>query len=382
MSFHVPFHQVTRVGSELDHLREALAGVRFSGEGVYCEKVQNWLKEYFQAPLVVLTPSCTAALEMACMLLDLQPGDEVILPSFTFTSTALAVVSRRAVPVFVDIRPDDLCLDPELLSGALTSKTKAILPVHYAGISADMSAIGKFAQHHGLYVLEDAAQAMFSKAAGGPVGKQGDLSAFSFHDTKNISCGEGGALVVNQMAFTERAHFLRDKGTNRRKFLHGEVDRYTWVDEGSSFLLSEFQAAVLWAQLQAGQKVTETRVSLWRRYLEGLGGVDARGLFQLPKVHLGKAGNGHLFYILMKSPAHRDSLRNFLFSRGVTALSHYEPLHNAPAGKKFGRAGSNLNVTEQVASTLLRLPLFSSLSEEAVDGVVNLISEWARQNAP
>jgi dTDP-4-amino-4,6-dideoxygalactose transaminase len=372
----IPYHVPTAIGDELSHLEAALKGPRLSGEGQYCDKAKKYLEHYFGAKLVVMTPSCTDALEMAMILSDIRPGEEVILPSFTFSSTAAAVVLRGAVPVFVDVEEHTMNIKIESVKEALTPQTRALLPVHYAGVSADMKSLKDLARTNNLLIIEDAAQAMGSYYENTPVGTMGDLAAFSFHDTKNLTCGEGGALVVNKAEFTQRAEFIRDKGTNRRQFINGVVDKYTWVDEGSSFLMSELQAAYLWSQLQNCKAVTQTRRAIWQRYHQGLSHLQAKGVLKLPKYTADNLGNGHLFYFILNSIEDRLALQKHLLEKQITAIPHYQPLHLSPAGKKFGRIGSNMRTTESVAPCLVRLPLYTSLTKDDQDRVIDDVTRF------
>ncbi len=370
MKYKIPFNRPFIVGRELDYITDAVAKGRLSGDGEYTHRCQEWLEANLGCAKALLTHSCTGALEMAALLCGIAPGDEVIMPSFTFVSTANAFALRGAVPVFVDIRPDTLCLDESALKTALTSNTKAVVPVHYAGNAPDMEALLTFAATHDLRVIEDAAQALLCSDQDRYLGTLGQLGAVSFHETKNIICGEGGALLINDPRMVEKAEIIWEKGTNRKKFFRGEVDKYTWVDLGSSFLPSELTAAFLWAQLEAAQQINTTRKQLWDRYREKLQPLAQKGFIELPRK---SSPNGHLFYILTNSLAARTDLINHLKGLGILAVFHYMPLHQSPAGGKFGRVSGSLPVTEDISSRLLRLPLYYEMSLRDVDQVVGQI---------
>ncbi len=370
MKYKIPFNRPFIVGRELDYITDAVAKGRLSGDGEYTHRCQEWLEANLGCAKALLTHSCTGALEMAALLCGIAPGDEVIMPSFTFVSTANAFALRGAVPVFVDIRPDTLCLDESALKTALTSNTKAVVPVHYAGNAPDMEALLTFATTHDLRVIEDAAQALLCSDQDRYLGTLGQLGAVSFHETKNIICGEGGALLINDPRMVEKAEIIWEKGTNRKKFFRGEVDKYTWVDLGSSFLPSELTAAFLWAQLEAAQQINTTRKQLWDRYREKLQPLAQKGFIELPRK---SSPNGHLFYILTNSLAARTDLINYLKGLGILAVFHYMPLHLSPAGRKFGRPSGSLPVTEDISSRLLRLPLYYEMSLRDVDQVVGQI---------
>lgn len=375
----VPFHKPTLTGREADYLMAVLESSRFSGDGDFNHKVQNLLKNHFDSPFVALTPSCTSALEMAAVICALRQGDEVIMPSYTFTSTANSVALMGAVPVFVDIRPDTLNIDEQKIEEAITPRTKMILPVHYAGVSAEMTAIMDIAKRHGLVVVEDAAQAIFANYKGRPVGCLGDLSAFSFHDTKNLGCGEGGALVVNNAKFKEKAEMVRDKGTNRSKFIRGEVDKYSWQTLGSSYLMSEMQAAFLLAQIEKGQELTQKRLAAWNLYHEGLADLEGRGYCVRPKIPSSCEHNGHIYHILLPDEQTREGLREHLKSQGIVSTTHFVPLHSSPAGSRYGK--KTLPSTDRAARTILRLPMFSSLSNCEVEFVVDEIDNFFTRSA-
>jgi len=324
---------------------------------------------------VFLTHSCTAALEMAALLLELKAGDEVIMPSFTFPSTANPFVLRGATPVFVDIKPDTLNIDERLIEKAITPRTRAICVIHYAGIAADMDAIGRISSKYGLHVVEDAAQALFASYHGKLLGTFGTFAAFSFHETKNIIAGEAGALIVNDKSFVPRSEIIWDKGTNRRDFLSGRVSKYSWTDVGSSFLPNELTATFLFEQLKCGQQITARRRALWFRYQEGFAGLEEAGYARRPTIPDGCEGNGHTYFLVLPERADREGVLNELGRRGIEAAFHYVPLHDSPAGRKFARCGSTMRTTELIATRLLRLPLHPGLTDEDVDYVVKQLQE-------
>lgn len=358
-------------GRELEYVDSCLRQQTISGDGPFTRKCHALLESHFGAP-VLLTHSCTAALEMAAMLL-VQPGDEVILPSYTFVSTANAFVLRGAVPVFVDSRADTLNLDEALIEAAIGPRTRAIVPVHYAGIGCDMEAIMSIADRHQLAVIEDAAQGYFASWNGRLLGTFGALSAISFHQTKNVVSGEGGLLVVNDRALLQRAQVIREKGTNRTEFLRGEVDKYEWLDIGSSFLPSDLVAAVLLAQLENAEAITARRLSLWNYYHLALEPLERQGRLRRPTVPPQAQHNGHIYYVLLGGAEQRDRIRQLLRAAGIEASTHYVPLHSAPAGRRFGRFCGAMSVTDKIAATLLRLPLHAGVTEADIDRVVNLV---------
>jgi dTDP-4-amino-4,6-dideoxygalactose transaminase len=333
------------------------------------------------APRVLLTHSCTAALEMAALSIGVGPGDEVIMPSFTFVSTANAVVLRGATPVFVDIRPDTLNLDETLIETAITPRTRAISVVHYAGVGANMEAIGAIARRHGLTVMEDAAQGFFASYRGRPLGTFGALGALSFHETKNVISGEGGALIVNDPGLAERAEILWEKGTDRSRFRRGEVGRYTWQDVGSSFAPSEILAAFLWAQLQHGGEITRRRRAQWTVYHEAFRGLESDGLVRRPVIPGDAGHNGHLYYLLWPTAAARTAALGALARRGIQAIFHYVPLHDSPAARLYGRTAGRLTVTEDAAARLVRLPLHAALSREEQTRVIQAVHAICAQPA-
>lgn len=360
----IPFNKPFTIGDELANIADAVARGHLSGDGHYTRSCHRWLEQRLGAQRALLTHSCTAALEMAAILCDLAPGDEVIMPSFTFVSTANAFVLRGAVPVFVDIRPDTLNMDETRIEEAITPKTRAIVPVHYAGVPCDMDTIMRIAMRHQLMVVEDAAQAVLSEYKGRQAGAIGHLGCLSFHETKNVISGEGGALLINDPALIERAEIIREKGTNRSKFFRGEVDKYTWVDLGSSFLPSELIGAFLWAQLQRSDDIIAKRRQLCAVYREALRTLADDNHITLPQPEPeGATGNGHMFYLLTQDAEARGALLAHLKTADVHAVFHYVPLHASPAGRRFGRTAGDLTVTENIADRLVRLPLFFDMDE-------------------
>ena len=372
------FTRSKATGLELSYIAEAMAAGKLSGGGTFTMRCERWLEAATGSRRALLTHSGTGALEMAALLAGIGPGDEVIMPSYTFTSTANAFALRGAVPVFVDIRPDTLNLDERAVAAAIGPRTKAIVPVHYAGFGCAMDPINAVAAAHGLVVIEDAAQALMAHTPDGrPLGGVGTLGCLSFHDTKNLSAGEGGALLINDPALVERAEILREKGTNRSRFLRGEVDKYTWCDIGSSFLPSELTAAFLLAQLEQASEITQRRRALFDAYARALAPLAAEGRLVLPP-YCGDQANGHLFWMLARDAADRDALIAALAATGIQATFHYVPLHSAPAGQRFGRAVGTMSVTDDVASRLVRLPLHLALSDEAQSRVIEAVWAYAR----
>ncbi len=368
----IPFNQPALVGDEIEFVRDSIRRGQLSGDGYYTKQCNTAIEEITQSPKALITHSCTAALEMAAILCDLSPGDEVIVPSFTFVSTANAIVMRGATPVFVDIDARTLNIDPARVEAAITPRTKAIFAVHYAGFPADMDALRRIAEPHGLLLIEDAAQALGSTYKGRAAGSLGDLAAFSFHETKNVISGEGGALTINRPDLVQRAEIIREKGTDRSRFLRGEVDKYTWVDVGSSYLPGELVASYLFAQLKLEPIIRERRISSFDRYMEVLAPLAARNLVQLPVIPDDCTGNGHMFYLLTRSSEQRDAFIAFMKSRGIISPFHYVPLHSAPGGLRFGRTAGPMAETNRVSDTLVRLPLFFDLGskvEEVCDCV-------------
>ena len=373
----IPFNKPFTIGAELENIAQAVAEGHLAGDGRFTRQCHEWLERNLGARRALLTHSCTAALEMAAILCDLKPGDEVIMPSFTFVSTANAFVLRGAVPVFVDIRRDTLNLDEKLAARAVTKKTRAIVPVHYAGVACDMNALMALAAERDLVVVEDAAQGVLAEHHGRKLGTIGHMGCLSFHETKNVISGEGGALLVNDERFVQRAEIIREKGTNRAQFFRGEVDKYTWVDLGSSFLPSELVGAFLWAQLGHAAEINALRMDLCAAYRAGLEPLARRGVLALPQPEPpGIKSNGHLFYVLLKDVVARSALIAHLKSRGVHSVVHYVPLHSSPAGKKYGRPADPLAVTDDISARLLRLPLHYGLTRDQVAGIVAEISDF------
>jgi len=371
----IPFNRPAVVGRELNNIVQALTDRHFSGDGSFTRRCHEWLERETGTAKALLTHSCTAALEMAAILADLNPGDEVIMPSFTFVSTANAVALRGAVPVFVDIRPDTLNLDESKVEDAITDRTRAIIVVHYAGVACDMDAFASITRRRDLILIEDAAQAMRSTYKGRPLGTIGALGTLSFHETKNIISGEGGALLVNDPRFVARAEIIREKGTNRSSFFRGQVDKYTWVDIGSSYLPGEIVAAFLYAQLEDSIALTENRRSVWNRYHEAFAELERDGKVRRPIVPPECAHNAHLYYLLLPDLAARTRFIARLKERGIAALFHYVPLHASPAGLRFGRAHGNLDVTTDVGDRLVRLPLWAGLDEQTSAAVIEAVHD-------
>ena len=353
----IPFNRPHLTGREFDCVQQAVARGQLAGNGEFTKRCQTWLQQRLGAPKVLLTHSCTAALEMCALLLDLEPGDEIIMPSFTFVSTANAFVLRGARPVFVDIRPDTLNIDETRVEAAVTPRTKAVVVVHYAGVGCNMDPIVAVARRHGLVVIEDAAQALLASYRSRPLGSIGDLAAVSFHETKNIQCGEGGALVMNDARWAERAEILWEKGTDRSKFVRRQVDKYTWVDVGSSYLPGEITAAFLWPQLEEADAITAARLALWQSYLDASAELRTAGI-ELPVVPADCVHNAHLFRVLLPRHVPRHEVLATLNERGVNAVFHYVPLHSAPAGRRFGTTSGSMDVTDDCSGRLVRLPLW------------------------
>jgi dTDP-4-amino-4,6-dideoxygalactose transaminase len=366
----VPFNKPYVTGSELEYIQEAIANAHLAGNGRFTRRCTDHLRDELGCAAVLLTHSCTAALEMSALLAEVGPGDEVILPSFTFTTTATAFVMRGATPVFVDILPETLNIDPELAARAVTERTRAIVAVHYAGVGCEMDALREITEQHGLMLIEDAAQGVGSTWEGRPLGAIGALGTFSFHETKNVMSGEGGALLINDPALIERAEILQEKGTNRRAFHRGQVDKYSWVDLGSSFLPSELTAAFLWAQLEEADSITQRRLRIWKRYHEALAPLERAGRLRRPIVPAHVRHNAHMYYVLLGDGEARDAALKTLDAIGINAVFHYVPLHSSPAGRRFGRADGPLPVTDQISARLLRLPLWVEMTDDDIDYVV------------
>ena len=410
---HIPFNRPIYTEKSREAVIEAMQNHKISGDGSFTKRCSRWFEERTGTAKALLTTSCTHATEMAALLLDIKPGDEVILPSFTFVSTADAFVLRGATAVFVDIRPDTMNLDEKLIEAAITEKTRAIVPVHYAGVSCEMDTILEIAERYGLAVVEDAAQGMLSTYKGRALGTMGDFGCLSFHETKNFSMGEGGCLFINEQQkgqiapkvnvsgehsgmkaeesikegttednsirlqqTIERAEIIREKGTNRSRFFRGEIDKYTWVDAGSSYLPSELNAAYLWGQLEEASLIIEDRLRAWNRYYEALLPLQEEGKLELPVIPAECEHNGHIFYIKVKDLKERTALLSYLKEKGVNAVFHYIPLHSAPAGKKYGRFSGEDRYTTRESERLVRLPLYYGITEEEMDFVVEKIKEF------
>lgn len=374
----IPFNKPPYIGKESEYLIDAVNKGHISGDGDYTKKCAKKLEELSGTKRALLTTSCTHATEMAALLSDIKPGDEVIMPSYTFVSTADAFVLRGATPVFVDIRPDTMNIDETLIEDAITSKTKAIVPVHYAGVGCEMDTIMDIARRHNLTVIEDAAQAIASTYKGKALGTFGDFGCYSFHETKNISMGEGGALLIQNEDMIEPAEIIREKGTNRAKFFRGQIDKYTWVNYGSSYLPSDMNAAYLWAQLENIDIIQKKRLSVWNRYKEGLSELEKREYIEFGVIPDECTNNAHMFYIKVRDLENRTDLLKFLKKNGIEAVFHYVPLHSAPAGRKFGRFNGEDRYTTKESERLIRLPLFYSITDEEVEYTIDMILEYFR----
>lgn len=369
----ISFNKPPYVGEEIKYIEEAVKAQKICGDGQFTKKCNKWFEDKTGAAKVLLTTSCTHATELAALLLDIQPGDEVIMPAYTFVSTADAFVLRGATAVFVDINPKTMNIDENLIEDAITEKTKAIVPVHYAGVSCEMDKIMEIAKKHNLYVVEDAAQGVMSTYKGKALGTIGDYGCYSFHETKNYSMGEGGALLIRDGKNAELAEIIREKGTNRSKFFRGQIDKYTWVEAGSSYLPSDMNAAYLWAQLQKADEINENRLQSWNRYYEGLKDLKEAGKIELPYVPEYCEHNAHMFYIKAKDLEERSALISYLKENGVTAVFHYIPLHTAPAGKEYGRFHGEDKYTTKESERIIRLPMYYELNEQDAKKVMDLI---------
>ena len=367
ISFNVP----PFIGTELDYVKQAVDAHKICGDGQFTKLCHGFLEERFGAQKALLTTSGTTALEMATILCGLQKGDEVILPSFTFSSTATAVVLTGATPVFVDIRPDTMNLDEKKIEAAITDKTKAIMAVHYAGVACEMDTIMDIAARHGLKVIEDAAQGVMSSYKGRALGTIGDFGCYSFHETKNYSMGEGGALIIRDPENNDAAEILREKGTNRARFFRGQVDKYTWVDYGSSYLPSDMNAAYLWAQLQEADRINDNRLAIWKTYSEAFADLAAAGRIETPVIPDGCVHNAHMYYLKLRDLEDRTAFISYLKENGIVAVFHYIPLHSAPAGLKFGRFHGEDEFTTRESDRLVRLPLYYGLTQEDQQHVIN-----------
>jgi len=375
-----PFNKPPLTGNEQQYLLEAIMSPKISGDGPFTQKCHQWFEAHLPCKKALLTTSCTHALEMAAMLIDIQPGDEVIMPSYTFVSTANAFVLRGAKIVFVDIRPDTMNIDESKIEAAITDKTKAIVPVHYAGVGCEMDLIMDLANKYGLFVVEDAAQGMMSSYKGKALGTIGHIGAFSFHETKNYtSAGEGGLLIINDERFVERAEIIREKGTNRSQFFRGMVDKYSWVDVGSSYLMNDVSAAYLWGQLEKADEINADRLSSWQRYHDGLKALEAEGSVVLPSIPEVCTHNAHMFYIKVKDLAERTALLERFSAHDILAVFHYVPLHSAPAGKHFGRFEGEDIYTTKESERLIRLPMYYGLDDVVIAAVISHIERFFKE---
>ncbi|MBD0787940.1 dTDP-4-amino-4,6-dideoxygalactose transaminase [Vibrio sp. Y2-5] len=373
----IPFNKPPVTGKELQYISQAIAGDKLSGDGPFAKQCEQWLEEHTQCNKALLTPSCTHALELAALLIDIQPGDEVIMPSFTFVSTANAFVLRGAKIVFVDIRPDTMNIDETKIENAITANTKAIVPVHYAGVSCEMDTIMAIANKHKLFVIEDAAQGMMSTYKGQSLGAIGHMATFSFHETKNYtSGGEGGALLINDQRFIQRAEILREKGTNRSLFFKGMVDKYTWVDIGSSMLPSEIQAAYLYAQMEQAQEINHSRLSIWNNYQNAFFKHQTAGAIELPSIPSDCRHNAHMFYVKLSDVDVRDQFITHMKNQNILTVFHYLPLHSTVAGRQFSHFYGEDKYTTKESEKLVRLPLFFNLKKEEVDRVIRVACDF------
>lgn len=373
----IPFNAPPVVGTELDYMQAAMGSGKLCGDGGFTRRCQQWLEQNFGSHKVLLTPSCTASLEMAALLLDIQPGDEVIMPSFTFVSTANAFVLRGAKAVFVDVRPDTMNIDETKIEAAITEKTRVIVPVHYAGVACEMDVIMALAKKYNLYVVEDAAQGVMSTYKGKALGSIGHIGCYSFHETKNYTAGgEGGATLINDPALIERAEIIREKGTNRSQFFRGQVDKYTLRDIGSSYLMSDLQAAYLWAQLEVSQEINQRRLALWNNYYSAFKGLADKGRIALPIVPANCEHNAHMFYIKLSDVEDRTRFINYLKEAEIMAVFHYIPLHSCPAGEKFGEFHGEDRYTTKESDRLVRLPMFYNMTDVNQRTVINTILSY------
>jgi dTDP-4-amino-4,6-dideoxygalactose transaminase len=363
-------------GEEVKNILKANELNQFSGQGKFTDRCHQWLRKNHCAKGALLNHSCTAALEMSALLLEIKPGDEIIMPSYTFVSTANAFALRGGVPVFIDIRPDTLNIDEKLIEDAITPKTKAIVVVHYAGVSCEMNTILEIANKHSIPVIEDAAQGIIAKYNGTPLGSIGIFGCLSFHETKNIHCGEGGALLINDEMYLERAEIIREKGTNRSKFFRGQVDKYRWVDIGSSYLPGELTAAFLSAQLEEAENITKSRLKVWKKYHEVFEDLEACGKVRRPIIPKECQHNGHIYYLLLNKKYNRDAVLKQLRESGIYAVFHYQPLHSSPAGKKYGKYTFPLPVTEDTSERIIRLPLWIGFNhhERVLDALLRSLN--------
>ncbi|WP_211451919.1 dTDP-4-amino-4,6-dideoxygalactose transaminase [Collimonas antrihumi] len=371
----IRFNRPYMTGKEQQYITEAKFGNMLAGDGPFTKRCHRWIEEKTGCAKALLTHSCTAALEMAALLLDIKPGDEVIMPSYTFASTANAFALRGGIPVFVDIREDTLNLDERLIEAAITPRTKAIVPVHYAGVACEMDSIIDIARRHGLVVVEDAAQGVMASYKGRALGSIGDLGAFSFHETKNVISGEGGALLVNAPELALRAEIIREKGTDRGRFFRGEVDKYTWQEVGSSFLPGELIAAFLWAQLEEAHAITVRRLASWEYYHAALASLETKGVLRRPIIPEDCQHNAHMYYVLLAPEVDRQAMLDEMKRNGIYSVFHYVPLHSSPAGSRLGKTIGDMAVTNSTSERLMRLPLWVGLSESNIDTVTNTIKK-------
>lgn len=377
----IPFNKPSFTGNEQQYVLQAMQSNKISGDGLFGKKCQAWFEEKLGCKKTLLTPSCTAALEMAAILIDIQSGDEVIVPSYTFVSTANAFVLRGATIVFVDIRPDTMNMDEKLIEAAITPKTKAIVPVHYAGVGCEMDVIMDVANRHGVFVVEDAAQGMMSSYKGKPLGTIGHIGAFSFHETKNYtSAGEGGLLIINDEQFINRAEIIREKGTNRSLFFRGMVDKYSWVDVGSSYLMNDVSAAYLWGNIEKADEINENRINSWNIYYDGLQELEDKGFLKLPTIPDACSHNAHMFYIKVKDLETRTELLEYLKQNDILSVFHYIPLHSAPAGLKFGRFDGADVCTTTESERLVRLPMHYGMNIGSIEKVIKNVKGFFNED--
>ena len=374
----LPFNYPCRIGGEMEYIKDALERGHVSGDGYYTKKCNEWFLNKLNKK-ILLTTSCTSALEMMGVLLDLEPGDEVIMPSYTFVSTANAFVLRGAVPVFVDIRPDTLNINEELVEQAITPRTKAIVAVHYAGVACEMDKLKEISQKHNLYLLEDAAQGFDSEYKGQKLGTIGDLGTYSFHETKNIISGEGGCLIINNDKFSERAEIIREKGTNRSKFFRGQVDKYTWVDVGSSYLPSDMIAAYLYAQLDNSEKIQAKRIYIWNKYNEFFKKYEDLGLIRRPIIPDYCKHNAHIYYVLFNDLETRTKFISYLKENNIQTVFHYIPLHSAPAGLKYCKTFGSMEVTDHISDCLVRMPMYYDLTDDDLDYIMHVVDNFFKE---
>lgn len=373
----IPFNRPSHTGNEDSHVLTAMRSAKISGDGEYARRSQAWFEEKISCRKTLLTPSCTQALEMAALLIDIGPGDEIIMPSYTFVSTANAFVLRGARIVFVDIRPDTMNIDEGLIEAAISDRTRAIVPVHYAGVACDMDVIMAIAKRHDLYVIEDAAQGMMATYNDRPLGSFGQLATYSFHETKNYtSGGEGGLLIINDEKFLSRAEIVREKGTNRNQFFRGEVDKYSWVDIGSSYLPSEIQAAYLWGQIEDVEEINNNRLQIWNQYHSGFDSLAKMGAISIPFIPAECQHNGHMFYLKVKNFAERTALISHLLKKDVHSVFHYVPLHSSIAGQKYGRFHGEDRYTTTESDRLIRLPMWYGMHQREIEQVIQAVDAF------